>query len=266
MRAAWIIAKNVIEESIRKKEIYVLFILSIAMMSIVAMASFFSLTGLVKYFIELSFLIVTYITVIIAVVVGARQVPTELNSRTIYPLMAKPLKRSEFIIGKWLGTSIISIFCFLVFEGIFIILLFSKGSSVSGILIQGIFLHILQLMLISSIVICLSAFMTNAANVTVSILYFILGHWIGKAISDVLVPLRGEPLTGLDKCGAFLAWILKSINYILPHLDYFDLSKKIVHQWPPVPAWVIITVMIYALVYISIFLLIGTLKFQRRQL
>lgn len=255
MRAAWIIAKNVIEESIRKKEIYVLFILSIAMMSIVAMASFFSLTGLVKYFIELSSLIVTYITVIIAVVVGARQLPTELNSRTIYPLMAKPLKRSEFIIGKWLGTSIISIFCFLVFEGIFIILLLSKESSVSGILIQGIFLHILQLMLISSIVICLSAFMTNAANVTVSILYFILGHWIGKAISDVL-----------DKCGAFLAWLLKSINYILPHLDYFDLSKKIVHQWPPVPAWVIITVMIYALVYISIFLLIATLKFQRRQL
>ena len=255
MRAAWIIAKNVIEESIRKKEIYVLFILSIAMMSIVAMASFFSITGLVKYFIELSFLIVTYITVIIAVVVGARQVPTELNSRTIYPLMAKPLKRSEFIIGKWLGTSIISVFCFLVFEGIFIVLLFSKGSSVSGILIQGIFLHILQLMLISSIVICLSAFMTNAANVTVSILYFILGHWIGKAISDVL-----------DKCGAFLAWVLRTLNYILPHLDYFDLSKKIVHQWPPVPAWVIITVMIYALVYISIFLLIGTLKFQRKQL
>ncbi len=255
MRAAWIIAKNVIEESIRKKEIYVLFILSIAMMSVVAMASFFSLTGLVKYFIELSFLIITYITVIIAVVVGARQLPVELNSRTIYPLMAKPLKRSEFIIGKWLGTSIISTFCFLVFEGIFIILLFSKGSSVSGILIQGIFLHILQLMLISSIVICLSAFMTNAANVTVSILYFILGHWIGKAISDML-----------DKCGTFLAWILKSINYILPHLDYFDLSKKIVHGWPPVPAWVIITVTIYAVVYISIFLLIGTLKFQRRQL
>ena len=51
MRAAWIIAKNVIEESIRKKEIYVLFILSIAMMSIIAMASFFSLRGLVKYFI-----------------------------------------------------------------------------------------------------------------------------------------------------------------------------------------------------------------------
>ena len=255
MRAAWIIAKNVIEESIRKKEIYVLFILSIAMMSIVAMASFFSLRGLVKYFIELSFLIVTHITVIVAIVVGARQVPTELNSRTIYPLMAKPLKRSEFIIGKWLGTSIISIFCFLVFEGIFIILLFSKGNSVSGILIQGIFLHILQLMLISSIVICLSAFMTNAANVTVSILYFILGHWIGKAILDVL-----------DKCGAFLAWILRSLNYILPHLDYFDLSKKIVHQWPPVPAWVIITVMIYAVVYISIFLLIGTMKFQKRQL
>ena len=255
MRAAWIIAKNVIEESIRKKEIYVLFILSIAMMSIIAMASFFSLRGLVKYFIELSFLIVTYITVIVAIVVGARQVPTELNSRTIYPLMAKPLKRSEFIIGKWLGTSIISVFCFLVFEGIFIVLLFSKESSVSGILIQRIFLHILQLMLISSIVICLSTFMTNAANVTVSILYFILGHWIGKAISDVL-----------DKCGAFLAWVLRTLNYILPHLDYFDLSKKIIHQWPPVPAWVIITVMIYALVYISIFLLIGTLKFQRRQL
>ncbi len=255
MRAAWIIAKNVIEESIRKKEIYVLFILSVAIMAVAAMASFFSLTGLVKYFTELSFLIVTYITVIIAVVVGARQLPTELNSRTIYPLMAKPLKRSEFIIGKWLGTSLISIFCFLVFEGIFIILLLSKGSSVSGILIQGIFLHILQLMLISSIVICLSAFMTNAANVTVSILYFILGHWIGKAISDAL-----------DKCGAFLVWMLKSLNYIIPHLDYFDLSKKIVHQWPPVPAWVIITVTIYAVVYISIFLLIGTLKFQRKQL
>ncbi|MCK4401568.1 ABC transporter permease subunit [bacterium] len=255
MRAAWIIAKNVIEESIRKKEIYVLFILSVAMMSVVAMASFFSLTGLIKYFTELSFLIITYITVIIAVVVGARQVPTELNSRTIYPLMAKPLKRSEFIIGKWLGTSLISIFCFLVFEGIFIVLLFSKGSGISCILIQGIFLHILQIMLISSIVICLSTFMTNAANATVSILYFILGYWIGKAISDAL-----------DNCGAFLAWILRSINYILPHLDYFDLSKKIVHQWQPVPAWVIITVMIYAVVYISIFLLIGTLKFQRKQL
>jgi len=97
--------------------------------------------------------------------------------------------------------------------------------------------------------------MTNGANVTVSILYFILGHWIGKAISDAL-----------DKCGAFLTWILRSLNYILPHLDYFDLSKKIIHQWPPVPTWVIITVLIYAVVYISIFLLIGTLKFQRRQL
>jgi ABC-type transport system involved in multi-copper enzyme maturation permease subunit len=54
--------------------------------------------------------------------------------------------------------------------------------------------------------------------------------------------------------------------WMFPHLDLFDLSKRVIHGWPAAPAWAVVYMTLYALIYTVIFLGLGYLRFRRQPL
>ena len=94
----------VIRELCRRKDIYVLFILTTVITLGFGAVNFFNDDQIVRYLKEICLALIWLSSIVIAVMTGARQIPDELERKTIFPLLAKPVTRADVILGKYLGS------------------------------------------------------------------------------------------------------------------------------------------------------------------
>ncbi len=256
MRTIIILVKNSLKEILRKKDFYVLLILLFAFVFYLSSISFFQEKGITRYLKEASLQIVWIFSLVIAIPAAAKQIPDELKSFTIYPLLSKPVTRFQFILGKFFAAGLASIFSYTVFCLVFLSCLWFKNSTVDFIVFfQMYYLQCLFLLLISSVGICFSLFLTPSANVSILFLlyFFILGFASRlKAMAEGVFFLK--------------AWVFKALYFILPHFEFFDLRLRFIHDWPGIPFWTILAITGYAVCYISIFLILANAYFRKKVL
>jgi hypothetical protein len=101
----------------------------------------------------------------------------------------------------------------------------------------------------------LSLFLTQSANVTIMLLLCLGASIFSRTI--VLVYYKVAEIQRL---------LLQIVYFAIPHLDLFDMSKRVVHDWDVVPLYVLIAVTLYAFFFTFIFLTIAHLRFRRRML
>src|SRR3954468_25073673 len=85
----------VIKELFRRKDFYALFILTALITLILGSVNFFNEANIVRYLKEICLFLIWVSSLVIAITTAARQIPAERESRTIFPLLAKPVTRSQ---------------------------------------------------------------------------------------------------------------------------------------------------------------------------
>ena len=111
----------VIKELYRRKDFYVLFVLTALITLLLGSVSFFNDAKIVRYLKEVCLLLIWISSLVIAIGTAARQIPAERETRTIFPLLAKPVTRGQFIMGKFLGCWLacgVALVVFYVFFGV----------------------------------------------------------------------------------------------------------------------------------------------------
>src|SRR5215472_18403420 len=103
MNTVLALSEIVIKELYRRKDFYVLFVLTALITLVLAFANLFSDPRIVRYLKEVVLLLIWISALVIAIVTTARQLPAEKENRTIFPLLAKPVSRGQVIVGKFLG-------------------------------------------------------------------------------------------------------------------------------------------------------------------
>ena len=93
----------VIKELYRRKDFYVLFVLTALLTLAAAAMNFFHDEKIVRYVKDICLLLIWVSALLVAIVTTARQIPAEREARTIFPLLAKPVSRGQVIAGKFLG-------------------------------------------------------------------------------------------------------------------------------------------------------------------
>ena len=120
MKNIFAVAGVVIKELYRRKDFYVLFILTVLICLVMASVNVFNDKQIVRYLKELCLLLIWISSLVIAITTTARQIPAEREQRTLLPLLAKPLTRTQLIFGKFLGCWLacgLVLLCFYVFFG-----------------------------------------------------------------------------------------------------------------------------------------------------
>ena len=97
------IAGVVIKELYRRKDFYVLLVLTALITGVLGMINFFNDPTIVRYLKEVCLLLIWVSSLVICITTAARQIPAECESRTIFPLLAKPVTRGQFLLGKFAG-------------------------------------------------------------------------------------------------------------------------------------------------------------------
>jgi ABC-type transport system involved in multi-copper enzyme maturation permease subunit len=252
MQKALRIAYVTILESFRRKDPYVVLILGFLVVLGAGLFSHFGIQGLEKFVKDVAFTVINVFCTIICVVAAGRQLPVEIENRTLYPLLAKPVSRSTVFLGKYLGVGAMASGVVILFSVELLVLFKFLGISIEPVFFQALYLRVLSMWFIAALVLFFSLVMTHAANVTVSILVVMAMNTFANTILTVHSELEGAS-----------RYAAETIYWVAPHLELFDLSKKVVHEWPAVPMWVLAAMTGYAVLYSGVFLLLGCLRFRR---
>ncbi|MFN7017450.1 MAG: ABC transporter permease [Fimbriimonadales bacterium] len=239
-------------ETIRRKDLYVVMILTVLLVLGASAFRVFGVQGLEIFVKDVAFTAIGVMTTILTVLIAARQLPEEMQRRTIYPLMARPITRGQLLVGKWATAFCTAGLCFIILALVTLGLLASLGIPVKPIAAQYVLLKIMGIGWLCAMVVALSLYMTPAANVTLSL---ILAFGSGVFNRLLLMAHWEHDLNAL--------W-LNLFYGILPHYDYFDMSKKVVFDWDLAPWWVLGAMGGYALISGSLWLLIGWLRFRKQ--
>src|SRR5439155_24236527 len=97
------LAGVVIKELYRRKDFYVLFVLTAVITLTIASVNFFHDSTIVRHIKEICLVLIWISALVVAIGTTARQIPAEREQRTIFPLLAKPVTRGQVVVGKFAG-------------------------------------------------------------------------------------------------------------------------------------------------------------------
>jgi len=249
------IARVTILESVRRKDAYVVLVLGLVVMLGAALFSSFGVEGLEKFVKDIALSVTSLFASVICIAAAARQIPHEIENRTLYPLLAKPIGRSVFFLGKFVGVGVISSVVVLAFFVEILVLFMIFKIDIGVLFFQAVYLRVLSMWFIAALTLAMSLVLTHAANVTISMLLVLAM----QTFANTIITVHGG-LTGVSQR------IAEAIYWFAPHLELFNLGKLVVHEYPPVPIWVLAALTVYAIVYSGIFLAAGCVKLRRMAL
>lgn len=271
------IALNTFRESVRDKVLYVIAFFAVLMMLASQGLGWISVGDQVQIVKHFSLGVVSLFGTLIAVFVGTGLIFKEIDKRTIYTILSKPVYRFQFVLGKFLGLLGVML-CIVIGMGLvasgFVIYV---GGEVDAIYCQALAFVFLEMGVITALAILFS----TAASPILSAIFTFMTYLVGQLTETLLQladPLKydltkaasssGAKLNALTKVVSDTHWLLKPFSefmyWILPNLSHFQLRNRVVNG-PPLADGEALSACVYAACYITAVLLLAIIFFDRKR-
>ena len=247
----WAIGRNSFLETIRDRVLYVLLAFAILMIGSAELLSLLTVGSQEKIFKDLGLASIAVFGVMIAVFVGVGTVSKEIEKRTIHSLLARPVHRFEFILGKYFGLFLTILVNTTVMSLWFYLVLAFKGF-LDRRLVEAIAMIILELGI--RIAGEAEGHRGGGAGVDAVLVQKVSEGGQQDLLADR--PVRVHP-AGKMLCTVFY--------YLLPNLENFNIKAEVVHGLPVPTGWYSAAVL-YAVAYTGSVLLAAVILFRRRDL
>ena len=257
MNVIFAVAGVVIKEMYRRKDFYVLLILTVVITALMGSINFFDDDKIARYLKEGCLLLIWVSSLVIAIGAIARQLPMEKESRTILPLLAKPISRAQLVTGKFLGCWLacgLALLCFYVFFGC---LSFSRERHWFFLnYFQAATLHWAMLAVVIGMALLGSlVFAAPSSNGTICFVLvagiLLIGGYLNRVAIGTTEPGRSFVYT---------------IYYVIPHLEIFNVQERMVHDWPLIEWKYYALAILYAAAYSAVFVFFSCRLFRRKAL
>ena len=253
-RALKALARSVVLESLRRKDLWVVAILGFLIILSAGSLGFFGLSGLEVFAKDLAVTVLGLFGSTIAILTSCRVLPDEVRNRTLYPLLARPITRLGLIIGKLLGAIVVSWIAFGLLAALTAVALAIFRVPFEPILLQYLLAKMMGLVVVCAIGVALSALMTPSASATVSFILVFGSSMIVRAL-----------VMGAISVGPAGKALFKLLAAVLPQLNLFDLGGRATYfDWSPVPLWVFGALAGYMILYSGSMVLLAWARFRRQ--
>ena len=245
---------NTFREAIRDKVLYSLIFFAVLMIGLSVILDNLTIGEPTKIIKDFGLASIEIFGVLIAIFVGIGLVYKEMERKTIYNILSKPIHRYQFIIGKYLGLTLTLLVEVLTMSiALFCILYFYEGK-IAVALLPAIGMIFITLMIITAFALLFSSFSTPILSGLFTLSFFLIGH-----LTPDLLEL------GKKADSQSLHYLTKALYYIIPNLEYFNLKGQVVHQVALEKGYLFFA-LLYGLLYIAIILLISMVVFQNRDI
>ncbi len=246
------VAVNTFRESLRDRVLVALIVTAIVVMAGAKVIQPVAMGEADKIIKDLGLSAITLFCVLIAVLVGGRIVYREVEKRTIYLILARPVRRLEFILGKYMGLMAVLVLSLLIMTAGFYLILLISRVSVTLYLLWAVLMTAFELALLTAVAIFFSTFVTPIASSVFTFIIYFIGHstYLLKQLAAM------SPVPAIKFLGVVL-------YYILPNLGNFNIKGDVVYGAPLNPQALVLSGL-YGLVYSLTLLLIAVIVFNRK--
>ena len=259
------VAVHVFKESVRDKVLYNLVLFAALLMAASILIGQLTAGQDVKIIKDLGLSAISVFGLFIAIFIGIGLVSKEVEKRSIYALLAKPVTRVELIAGKFAGLALTLAINIAIMAAVYFAVLAYYGSTepahvqraweapaLDAALLKPILLIYLQLLIVNAVALFFSTFTSPLLAAAFSLGLWVAGHF-------------NADFRAFDKVvdAAPAAFAGKVLYYVLPNFSAFDVKSLAVHA-QPIAAGLIAMNVLYAAAYIGVLLIASALIFARR--
>ena len=251
MTTLWSLAFNTFRETIRDRILYVLVVFALLMMAASLLLGTLTIGQNDKILLDLGLGSIELFGVAIALFVGTSMIFKEIDKRTVYVVLTKPVPRPLFLLGKFLGLAM-TLGVLLFFMGLVFCTLTWVKHIFTLQLVLALFMLGLQLLLLVALTVFFSTFASPIMSMIFTACLYFIGH-------------NSESLLSLaKKASPLVHYGTEALYYLLPNLSTFDAKNTAVYGIA-IPASHWYWAIGYAGFYIAALLSSATVLFERRE-
>lgn len=247
------IALNTFKEAVRNKVFYLLVALGMVTALSSIIVSMLTIGDKVKVLKDVGLAAIDFFSILIAIFTGVNLVFKEIDKKTIYNILSKPISRASFILGKFLGLALTLLVALVSMTVIFFLFLLLATGSFDFKILVYFFLLYLELLIIISITLVFSSFSTPILSSIFTISLYLIG-----TVSWTFNLFKHHLTSPLEKGVTYFFY------YLVPNLEKFNIKNQIVLQTNLESYWVTNAVL-YAAVYTSALLILSILIFNKKE-
>jgi len=246
------LAVNTFREAIRDKVLYSLLFFAIVMIGISVILDNLTVGEKTKILKDFGLASIAIFGVMIAIFVGIGLVYKEIERKTIYNILSKPIHRYQFILGKYLGLVMTLLVEVAIMTIAFLSMLYFYEGSIDFFLFYAIGMIFIELMIVTAFALLFSSFSTPILSGLFTLSFYIIGHLTADLLE---LGQRSDSL--------FLKYFTEIFYYILPNLECFNIKAQVVYHLPIEEGYFCLA-FFYGVFYILLILLISIVIFQKR--
>ena len=265
MRVIFLIAVHVFKDSVRDKVLYNLVVFAVLLIAASYLIGQLTAGQDLKIIKDLGLAATSIFGLFIAVFIGIGLVSKEVERRSIYSLLAKPIRRHELILGKYVGLVLtllvnltvmaVALYCVLAYIGWSETEEFARSweaPATDPAMLKAFVLIFVQLMLVTAIALFFSTFASPILSAVLTFGLYVVGHCSAD--------LKNVETAVESRVAVYLA---RGLYYVLPNLAPFDVKAEVVHAQPVTWDYMALTTG-YGLTYIAMLLLAAMFIFSQR--
>jgi ABC-type transport system involved in multi-copper enzyme maturation permease subunit len=246
------IAANTFRETIRNKILYTILAFALLVIGLSRFLADLSVGELTRIIVDVGLACIHLFGILIAVFIGITLISNEVERKTVYLILSRPVPRWEFLVGKAVGLSgTLALVTLVMSFTLFLVHLGYEGSPEAGIFIAsaGIYMELVLLICLASL---FSSFTTPTLSAIFTLSMFLIGH-----VSKDLVIFGRRASSGTVRLAADFLF------YLLPNLENFNWKNEIVYGEVR-SASVLLLPAGYMLCYCTAVLILASLIFSRK--
>jgi ABC-type transport system involved in multi-copper enzyme maturation permease subunit len=259
------VAVNVFKESVRDKVLYSLVLFAVLLMAASYLIGQLTAGQDIKIIKDLGLAAISVFGLMIAVFIGIGLVWKEVERRSIYSLLAKPVRRYEFVLGKFFGLALTLAVNVAAMTAAYYLVLAYMATTFSPeartawpapatdpMLMVAVLLILVELLVVTAVALFFSTFSSPFLSAVLTLALWVVGTFNADLRNfDAVVESR------------LAAWVARGLYYVLPNFAAFDIKTQVVHGLAVPPAYVATTA-VYGAVYLALLLAGAVVIFSRR--
>jgi len=250
----FVISRQVMREAWRRRTLPVLALFGCGIIIASAFLSFFQLGTEIKFFKDVAMTVIFLFGAMATLVLVSTQLSGEIESRTIYNVLSKPVRRYELVLGKFFGaTAAIAVAVAPMVTILMFFMYVDQGGSLFEAVKAGYMLW-LSFVVLSAVALAIASFSSSIVCAALSVLVYVASYLKGAVIA----------YAGMVTYSRVAAGAAQAFYYLLPNFENLNVRMAVVHN-EVVPWAYLFRTTLYAAALSAFFLYLGTQIFEERE-
>lgn len=254
MRAIRAIAVNTFREAIRDRILYLFVGFAIIMVISTKLFGMLTVGDESKIVKDIGLAAMQFFSMLIAVMMSLLLISREVDNRTVFNILSKPVRRWQFILGKYLGLVAIVAVNLLLITAVLVVMVLIYTGQFDPMLVFAAAMTMLEMSVLAAFATLFAVLTRPILGSLMTLAMFIVGH----TSADLWMLTRQLP-------GTFTRAMITLVYFLVPNLERFNFKIEVVHDLPIQPAavgWAVV----YAAAFVAVLLFLAALRFQTKDL